>query len=197
MHICEGLFSVANVLSFSRLFYLLAANEQLGPLQISLRLMIAVSIKLTWWRHQMETFSALLAFCVGIHRSPVNSHLKGQWRKAVVFLSSVPWINGWVNNREAYRLTEILWTGFSICSRGPAAADSLQWFAAAGNMVKWLSAQQFLTRAPFLQNRLIPIIVILSWISNHVHIEVWIEITDPFSKLTGSVASHWSVEMDK
>ena len=33
----------------------------------------------SWWRHQMETFSALLALC---HRSPVNSHHKGQWRGA-------------------------------------------------------------------------------------------------------------------
>ena len=29
-----------------------------------------------WWHHQMETFSALLT----IHRSPVNSPHKGQWR---------------------------------------------------------------------------------------------------------------------
>ena len=42
-YICEGIFAVANVLSFSRLFYLLAANEQLGPLQVSLRRMIGVS----------------------------------------------------------------------------------------------------------------------------------------------------------
>ena len=33
----------------------------------------------SWWRHQMETFSALLAICGGIHRSPVNSLHKGQW----------------------------------------------------------------------------------------------------------------------
>ena len=33
----------------------------------------------SWWRHQMETFSALLAICAGIHRSPVNSPHKGQW----------------------------------------------------------------------------------------------------------------------
>ena len=26
----------------------------------------------TWWRHQMETFSALLAICAGIHRSPAT-----------------------------------------------------------------------------------------------------------------------------
>ena len=25
-----------------------------------------------WWRHQLETFSALPAICAGIHRSPVN-----------------------------------------------------------------------------------------------------------------------------
>ena len=29
------------------------------------------SFVMTWWRHQMETFSALLAFCAG--NSPVNS----------------------------------------------------------------------------------------------------------------------------
>ena len=32
------------------------------------------------WRHQMETFFALLAICPGNHRSPVNSPHKGQWR---------------------------------------------------------------------------------------------------------------------
>ena len=26
-----------------------------------------------WWRHEVETFSALLAFCEGNHRSPVDS----------------------------------------------------------------------------------------------------------------------------
>ena len=30
----------------------------------------------SWWRHQMETFSALLAICAGIHRSPVISPTK-------------------------------------------------------------------------------------------------------------------------
>ena len=49
----------------------------------------------------METFSALLAICVGIHLSPVNSPHKGQWRGALVFSSICVWINGWVNIREA------------------------------------------------------------------------------------------------
>ena len=51
-----------------------------------------------WWRHHMETFSALLAIC---HRSPVNSPHKGQWRGALMFSSICAWMNGWVNNREA------------------------------------------------------------------------------------------------
>ena len=51
----------------------------------------------SWWRHQMETLSALLAICVGIHRSP---H-KGQWRGALMFSLICVWVNDWVNNREA------------------------------------------------------------------------------------------------
>ena len=53
-----------------------------------------------WWRHQMETFSALLAICAGLHRSPVNSRPKGQWRGDLMF-SLICCINGSVNNSEA------------------------------------------------------------------------------------------------
>ena len=42
-------------------------------------------MKFTWWRHQMETFSALLVFVRGLHRSPVDSTHKGQWRGALMF----------------------------------------------------------------------------------------------------------------
>ena len=37
----------------------------------------------------------------GIHRSPVNSPHKGQWRGALMFSLICVWINGSVNNREA------------------------------------------------------------------------------------------------
>ena len=40
--------------------------------------------------------------CVrGIHRSPVNSPRKGQWRGALMFSLICAWIKRWVNNREA------------------------------------------------------------------------------------------------
>ena len=37
----------------------------------------------------------------GIHRSPVNSPHKGQWRGALMVSLICAWINGWVNNPEA------------------------------------------------------------------------------------------------
>ena len=55
----------------------------------------------SWWRHQMETFSALPAIFAGNHRSPVNSPHKGQWRGALMFSLICVLINDWVNNREA------------------------------------------------------------------------------------------------
>ena len=56
---------------------------------------------LPWWRHQMETFSALLAICAGNSPVPVNSPHKGQWRRALMFSLICVWINDWTNNREA------------------------------------------------------------------------------------------------
>ena len=56
---------------------------------------------MTWWRHQLETFSAWLALCAGNSPVPVNSPHKGQWRGALMFSLICVWINGWVNNREA------------------------------------------------------------------------------------------------
>ena len=53
------------------------------------------------WRHQMETFSAFLAFVREIHRWPVNFPHKGQWRGALMFSLICAWINDWMNNREA------------------------------------------------------------------------------------------------
>ena len=55
----------------------------------------------SWWRHQMETFSALLAICAGNSPVPGEFPHKGQWRGAWMFSLICVWINDWVNNREA------------------------------------------------------------------------------------------------
>ena len=48
------------------------------------------------WKH----FPRNWPFVRGIHRSPVNSPHKGQWRGALMFSLICVWINDWVNNRE-------------------------------------------------------------------------------------------------
>ena len=49
------------------------------------------------WKH----FPRYWPFVWGIHRSPVNSPHKGQWRGALMFSLICAWIKDWVNNREA------------------------------------------------------------------------------------------------
>ena len=49
------------------------------------------------WKH----FLRYWPFVRGIHRSPMNSPHKGQWRGALMFSLIWVWLNGWVNNREA------------------------------------------------------------------------------------------------
>ena len=49
------------------------------------------------WKH----FPRNWPFVRGIHRSPVNSPHKGQWRGALMFSLICAGINDWVNNREA------------------------------------------------------------------------------------------------
>ena len=55
----------------------------------------------TWWRHQMEIFPRYWPLVRGLHRPPVNSPHKGQWRRALMYILICAWINRWVNNREA------------------------------------------------------------------------------------------------
>ena len=49
------------------------------------------------WKH----FPRHWPFVRGIHRSPVNSSHKGQWRGALMFSLICVWINDWVNSRGA------------------------------------------------------------------------------------------------
>ena len=49
------------------------------------------------WKHVPRYWP----FVRGIHRSPVNSPHKGQWRGALMFSLIGAWLTGWVTNREA------------------------------------------------------------------------------------------------
>ena len=50
----------------------------------------------TWWRHQIETFSALLALCEG---NPPVSGL--QSRETLMYSLICAWTNGWAKTRDA------------------------------------------------------------------------------------------------
>ena len=82
-----------NVLSWSREggFYLHIVTV---PVEI------VTLVDFTWWRHQMETFTASLTVS-GNQRSPVESHHKGQWRGALMFSLTCVWTNVWANSRDA------------------------------------------------------------------------------------------------
>ena len=60
----------------------------------------SLNVLTSWWRHQMETFSALLVLCA--ENSPVTGEFPTQrpvTRSFDVFFD-LCLINGWVNNRE-------------------------------------------------------------------------------------------------
>ena len=89
------------------------------------------------WKH----FPRYWLFVRGIHRSPVNSPHKGQWRGALMFSLMCARINSWVNNREAgdlrrYRrhydvivmsITMPLWWWFPSKSARNAESVSTPW----------------------------------------------------------------------
>ena len=60
-----------------------------------------LNINHSWWRHPMETFPRYWPFVRGIHRSPMNSPQKGQWRGALMFSLICAWANGRAHSRDA------------------------------------------------------------------------------------------------
>ena len=75
----------------------------LGPNKLKLRSLISPSG--TFYFHddviKLKHFPRYWPFMQGIHRSPVNSPHKGQWRGALMLTLICVWINGWINNGEA------------------------------------------------------------------------------------------------
>ena len=85
---------------------------------------------ISWWRHQMETFSALLAICAG--NSPATGEVPTQRpvTRSLMFSLIGVWINGWVNDGEAGDLRRhrthydviAMWAG--VCSFMSSESDT-------------------------------------------------------------------------
>ena len=74
--------------SFGRVFYTVSKFQWLWTNHVNAYATTAVQI--IWWRHQMETFSAL--FVGRIHQSPVYFPHKAQWRGALMISLICAWI---------------------------------------------------------------------------------------------------------
>ena len=106
------------------------------------------TIKMSWWRHQMGTFSALLAPWAG--NSPVTGEFrhKGQWHGALVFSLVCAWTNGWINNRDAgglrrqcahYDVTVMPWLQMTFYLRmnKPMSKQSWGWWFETPSRSLW------------------------------------------------------------
>ena len=62
---------------------------------------VCLDTEFSWWRHQMETFSALLAICVGNSAVPGEFPAQRPVTRSFDVFFDLHWINGWANNREA------------------------------------------------------------------------------------------------
>ena len=93
-----------NYMSYAR-GYALRALNWFSTVVIWLVLLICVLNMIVCFYHddviKWKHFPRNWPFVRGIHRSPVNSPHKGQWRGALMFSLICVWINYWVNNREA------------------------------------------------------------------------------------------------
>ena len=107
----RGMTALSQILSDESLSYSL---KHISTGELSLHIswrsthLLHLYFPFSWWRHQMETCSASLAFVRGIHpwlrgihRSPVNSPHIDQWRGALMFSLICAWTNGLVNNQDA------------------------------------------------------------------------------------------------
>ena len=87
------MFPFDDVMTYRQLFYTHLLERVLC---VSIKC-IQVHDDVIKWKH----FPRNWPFVRGIHRSPVNSPHKGQWRGALMFSLICVWINDWVNIREA------------------------------------------------------------------------------------------------
>ena len=68
--------------------------SQMSWFQIGTRSSVTVTmISLVWWGIKWKHFPRYWPFMRGIHPSPVNSPLKGQWRGALMFSLLCAWIS--------------------------------------------------------------------------------------------------------
>ena len=125
---------------------------------------------MTWWHHQMETFSALLALCAG--NSPVTGEFPLQrpvtWSFDVFFDLQL--------NKRLSKQSRCWWYEMPPCSLRPHCND-------LGPLL--LTGIIFDERNYFA---LIP-----AWKSNYINCKVWDEIIHPFTDFNNAASEVWKL----
>ena len=133
------------------------------------------------WKH----FPRNWPFVREIHRSPVNSPHKGQWRGALMFSLICVWINDWVNNREAGDLRRyrahydvivmnvpldislpIFWYKCKSLHRHPQIRDDLvikHYKSVSLSAWQWHSMDRYMSIFPHFSAMPAPLLLIENW----------------------------------
>ena len=87
-------------------------------------------MEITWWRHQMDTFSALLILCEG--NPPFTGGYPSQRpvKRSLIFFFICAWTNGWSNNRDAgdLRRHRYHYDATVMCSKfTPGCRTTIRW----------------------------------------------------------------------
>ena len=100
------------------------------------------------WKH----YPRYWPFVRGIHRSPVNSSHKGQWREALIFSFICALINNWVNNREPGDLRRYRAHYDVIVMVREKSCNTWQQrvFSTMGYFLSWLSSVIWSQQSPIL-----------------------------------------------
>ena len=137
----------------------------------------------TWWRHQMETFSALLALFEGNPPIPGGSPHKVQWRGALVFSSSAP-----EQTVEQTIETLVIWKSYRAQKAMPSQVHNYTYIKHSSTKTKISKLPNMMSPPcclPECEPKLIcknvwsgPLLLTLinwiqAWISNYVTNKVW------------------------
>ena len=111
------------------------------------------------WNH----FPCYWTFVRGIHRSPVDSPLKGQWREAFVFALICAWTNGWANNRDVGDLRHHrAHCDVTVILRAIVEATVLAYFLPAKTKRK--KTRNYYAKTTFWHNNYVFITLCVCWI---------------------------------
>ena len=113
------------------------------------------------WKH----FPRYWRFVRIIHRSPLNSPLKGQWHGALIFCLICAWINGWVKQSWDWWLETHSRPLWRHCNAMPVNVICNQWDIACIQMfcltlvalVIWCHHMYFITKYSIFP------VILLSW----------------------------------